>query len=1054
MDDLRSRLEQALGGNYTFERELGGGGMSRTYLARDTALNRQVVVKVLAPELLAGLSVERFRREILLAAQLQHPHVVPVLTAGDVDGIPWFTMPYVEGNSLRLRIDAQGIPLSETVSILRDVARALTYAHARGIVHRDIKPDNVLLSAGSATVTDFGIAKAINAARTDAGVNETLTQVGTSIGTPTYMAPEQALGDPDTDHRADIYAFGVMAYEMLAGRPPFHGSNPSKVLAAHLGEPAADIAGIAVGCPPALAALVMQCLEKDPDKRPQEASQVARALDSITTSGTGTQVPAILQGGRIPLGKALALWFVASVLVVVTAWAARSVIGLPDWVLPGALGVMLAGLPVLAATAYVQRTTHRAFTMTPGTTTPQHGTMATLALKASPHLSWKRAWTGGAVAVGGFAVLVIGFMVLRALGMGPMGSLQGKGIFGANETLVVADFLSPSADSMLGMTVAEALRTDLAQSNSLRVLSRATLRENLTLMRRAGESRISYDLAREIATREGAKAVLDGEVTQLGQGYVISARLVATLYGTELATFREVAENEDDLIATLGDLSKSVRERSGESLRSIQATSELTRVTTGSLAALRKYVEGNRLVSEEGEQGRGLALLEQAVELDSTFAMAWRKIAVTVSNMGLGRARVMDAATKAYQFRENLTEEERLLTEAYYWSAGPEPSRVKSLEAYDALIARDSSNGTALNNSALALSAMGRWVEAEERYRLATLGPRAFTVAFGNRLSAQIMNGRPVVVLDSTIALMRERLPGNPAIAGLEASVAWAQDDLVRFDSILRAERDSAGNTRAAIGPTIGLASLAELQGRHRDARQLTARGRAVQGSMNSGSGLGNQLRAALDTVVYEALYGGNAAVTRAALAAVLQRIPLDSLQPIQRPYGQLAFLGAWLRDPALVMRARDGWLRDQAEISIAREGNLAEFEGLLAMAEERWEDALAQIEDSERLFGTGRLDALRWRALIFDQLDRPDSALLAWERVYESRGPVIGADAYFRPVGLQRLGELHEANGNAAKAIEYYGKFVELWRNADPELQPRVAEIRERMARLQRQEG
>lgn len=1052
MDDLRSRLEQELGANYIFERELGGGGMSRTYLARDTALNRLVVVKVLAPELLAGLSVERFRREILLAAQLQHPHVVPVLTAGDAEGVPWFTMPYVEGNSLRLRLEAQAIPLDEAVSILRDVARALGYAHARGIVHRDIKPDNVLLSAGSATVTDFGIAKAINAARTGAGSNQTLTQVGTSIGTPTYMAPEQALGDPDTDHRADLYAFGVMAYEMLAGRPPFQGGNPAKVLAAHLGESPTDIADVAPGCPPALATLVMQCLDKDPDKRPQAASEVARALDSITTSGTGTQIPAILHGGRVPLGKALALWLVATVLVVVTAWAARSVIGLPDWVLPGALGVMLAGLPVLAATAYVQRTTHRAFTRTPGRTTPTHGTMATLALKASPHLSWQRAWTGGAFAVGGFAVLVIGFMVLRALGIGPMGSLQGKGIFDANETLVVADFLSPPADSMLGMTVAEALRTDLAQSQSFTILSRAVLRESLSLMRRAGESRITYDLAREIATREGAKAVLDGAVTQLGQGYVISARLVAALDGRELATFREVAKNEDELIATLGDLSKAVRERSGESLRSIQATSELTRVTTGSLAALRKYVEGNRLASEDGDPERGLALLEQAVELDSTFAMAWRKVAVIVSNLGLGRARVIDAATRAYRFRANLTEEERLLTEAYYWSAGPEPSRVKSLEAYDALIARDSSNGTALNNSALALRETGRWVEAEERFRLATLAPRAFTVAFGNRLQAQILNGRPVPVLDSTVALMKERLPGSPAIAGLEASVAWARDDLAAYDSITRAARDSAGNSRLAIGPTFDLAQLAELQGRLRDAQQWSARARAAARRFNPT--LANRLQSALDTVSFEALYGSDRAATRSALAAVLQRIPLDSLEPIQRPWDRLAFLGAWLRDPAVVRRARDGWLRDQADISIDREGDLARFEGFVAIAEERWEDALARIDEAERLFGINRPNALRWRSLIFDQLNRPDSALKTYEELYAHRNSFIGPDAYFRPQTMVRLGELHEAAGNTAKAIEYYGQFVELWRNADPQFQPRVREISDRIARLQRQAG
>ncbi|MFI5245233.1 MAG: serine/threonine-protein kinase, partial [Gemmatimonadales bacterium] len=266
MDDLRSRLETALADSYIFERELGGGGMSRTYLARERALDRRVVVKVLAPELLAGISVERFRREVLLAAKLQHPHVVPVLAAGDVDGLPWFTMPYVDGDSLRHRLAKGTIGINEAVSILRDVARALAYAHAQGVVHRDIKPDNVLLSTGSATVTDFGIAKAISAARTTADGKQStmLTVAGTSIGTPTYMAPEQAAGDPSTDHRADLYSFGAMAYELLAGHPPFHGLTPARLLAAQMGETPKDIRTIRGDCPESLADLVMRCLEKEP----------------------------------------------------------------------------------------------------------------------------------------------------------------------------------------------------------------------------------------------------------------------------------------------------------------------------------------------------------------------------------------------------------------------------------------------------------------------------------------------------------------------------------------------------------------------------------------------------------------------------------------------------------------------------------------------------------------------------------------------------------------------------------------------------------------------
>ncbi len=261
--DLRDQLQRTLGSAYTLEHELGGGGMSRVFVAEDTSLRRKVVVKVLPPELVAGVNVERFNREILVAAKLQHPHIVPVLAAAEMDGLPYYTMPFVEGESLRVRLArTNALSITDAVGVLRDVAKALAYAHERGIVHRDIKPDNVLVTGGSATVTDFGIAKAISASRT-AAPGSTLTQVGTSIGTPAYMSPEQAAGDPDTDHRADIYSFGCVAYELLAGRPPFVESSPRKLLAAQMGERPKPIAELRPDTPANLADLTMRCLEKD-----------------------------------------------------------------------------------------------------------------------------------------------------------------------------------------------------------------------------------------------------------------------------------------------------------------------------------------------------------------------------------------------------------------------------------------------------------------------------------------------------------------------------------------------------------------------------------------------------------------------------------------------------------------------------------------------------------------------------------------------------------------------------------------------------------------------
>ncbi len=253
--------------------------MSRVYLAEETALGRRVVIKTLPPELAHAVSSERFRQEIRFAAQLTHPNIVPLLTAGESDGLPWYSMPYLEGATLRPRLGHGPLPLAEAVSLLRDVARALAYAHEHGVVHRDIKPDNVLLVGDTALVTDFGIAKALTAA-TGAGQGG-ITTLGVVLGTPAYMAPEQGAGDPATDHRADLYAFGCLAYEVLSGAPPFAGQSPAGLIAAHAVVPPEPLAKRRPDVPPALAELVMRCLAKEAADRPQSAAEVLRGLQDL-----------------------------------------------------------------------------------------------------------------------------------------------------------------------------------------------------------------------------------------------------------------------------------------------------------------------------------------------------------------------------------------------------------------------------------------------------------------------------------------------------------------------------------------------------------------------------------------------------------------------------------------------------------------------------------------------------------------------------------------------------------------------------------------------------
>lgn len=297
MIDLREQVQKTLGDSYNIEQELGGGGMSRVFLAEDVHLKRKVVVKVLPPEMAAAVSIDRFRREIQLAATLQHPHIVPLHSAGEIEGLPYFTMPYVRGESLRQHLAKVGeLPLSEAVRTLREVASALAYAHENGVVHRDIKPENVLISGGSAVVTDFGVAKAL----TDSGgpTTSSLTSMGVALGTPAYMAPEQATADPHVDHRADIYALGILAYEMVTGSTPFPGRSPQQTLAAHVTEMPEDVSRRRKNLPPGLSSIIMRCLEKRAADRPQSAHDLMNQLDALTTPSGGMNPTAAIRVGK------------------------------------------------------------------------------------------------------------------------------------------------------------------------------------------------------------------------------------------------------------------------------------------------------------------------------------------------------------------------------------------------------------------------------------------------------------------------------------------------------------------------------------------------------------------------------------------------------------------------------------------------------------------------------------------------------------------------------------------------------------------------------------
>lgn len=289
--NLAEKLQADIGETYRIMNEVSGGGMSRIFLALEKNLARWVVLKVLPPELTTRVTVARFFREIRLAASLQHPHIVPVLSAGKAGELLYYTMPLIEGETLRsLLTRERRVPIARCLRVIQDVADALSYAHPRGITHRDVKPENILIAGRHALVTDFGIAKA--AIQTGLIRDDRLSSGYDALGTPAYMAPEQVAADPASDHRVDLYALGVVAYEMLAGEHPFAGASPGALLAAHLVDVPVRIDKRCPGLPERLAALIMRLLEKNPAHREQSADEILEELDAmLSPSSTSRLAP-------------------------------------------------------------------------------------------------------------------------------------------------------------------------------------------------------------------------------------------------------------------------------------------------------------------------------------------------------------------------------------------------------------------------------------------------------------------------------------------------------------------------------------------------------------------------------------------------------------------------------------------------------------------------------------------------------------------------------------------------------------------------------------------
>ena len=734
------------------------------------------------------------------------------------------------------------------------------------------------------------------------------------------------------------------------------------------------------------------------------------------------------------------LWQVFGVYVAL-AWGVYQVIkeltelfGLPDWVPGLAIVLLLIGLPIVLATAFVQegapgkRTEPVAEPIDPtllpmSDATPSFQQPAPEAVPSRRHFlfTWQRAVIGGVVAFLLLGITAGGYMGLRNAGVGPFASLLSSGELDAREPILIADFEALNGDSVLARTVTEAFRVDFTQSPSVTVVQPKHVRLVLQRMSRDVNSPVDADLAHEIAIRDNIKTYLAGEVSQAGNRYIVAGKLIATRDGRVLASYRETAANENEIIDAVDRLSRQLRNKIGESLKTIRAEKPLELVSTPSLEALQKYTQGAYAIDVKRDYPAGISLLEEAIALDTAFAMAWRKLAVAYANSDAGEDKRRRAIYKAYSFRDRLTEIERYNAMGMYLY-GLKRDYQKAQSAYEMLAERDPTWPP--NNLGIVYSNMRDYRKALETFKRTIEIDTTLMSGYVNLVDQYVHLGQRDSAL-AAIELLRRRFGDRPDVYSKRFSVATAFRDYKNAAPLLTLPPDMERLPQWRAGLQHARADYAYVHGRRRESERY--RNLAVAADVERGNPV-YQLRALLWRAQYALIAEQNPERARELTEQAIAQYPIDQYPPLDRPYATLAELYAFLgnRDRAEHYRR----LRDDVTPEELREDSRSFndfYAGALAFGEKRFAEAATSWKRvSER--GSCSICYDYEVALAFAEAGQPDSAIARLEHFVSTPEPdAIWEDAGELGVAYERLADLYAQRGDDARAVLYAGKFVEL---------------------------